>query len=83
MATHSSILAWRIQRTAEPGGLQSTEGRESDTTERLSMHSDNVGYCRHIIDEKTEVQRQQKQKQNWPKQAVLRMAAGLRHTPSA
>ena len=23
MATHSSILAWRIPRTAEPGGLQS------------------------------------------------------------
>ena len=23
MATHSSILAWRIQRTEEPGGLQS------------------------------------------------------------
>ena len=25
MATHSSILAWRIPRTEEPGGLQSTE----------------------------------------------------------
>ena len=24
MATHSSILAWRIPRTEEPGGLQST-----------------------------------------------------------
>ena len=23
MATHSSILAWRILRTGEPGGLQS------------------------------------------------------------
>ena len=23
MATHSSILAWRIPRTQEPGGLQS------------------------------------------------------------
>ena len=23
MATHSSILAWRIPRTEEPGGLQS------------------------------------------------------------
>ena len=23
MATHSSILAWRIQRTEDPGGLQS------------------------------------------------------------
>ena len=24
MATHSSILAWRILQTVEPGGLQST-----------------------------------------------------------
>ena len=24
LATHSSILAWRIQWTEEPGGLQST-----------------------------------------------------------
>ena len=24
MATHSSILAWEIPRTEEPGGLQST-----------------------------------------------------------
>ena len=25
MATHSSMLAWRIPRTVQPGGLQSTE----------------------------------------------------------
>ena len=24
MATHSSVLAWKIPRTEEPGGLQST-----------------------------------------------------------
>ena len=33
MATHSSILVWRIPWTEEPGGLQSTGGKESDTTE--------------------------------------------------
>ena len=33
-ATHSSILAWRIPWTEEPGGLQSL-GSESDTTEQL------------------------------------------------
>ena len=33
MATHSSILAWRISRTEEPGGLQSM-GSQSRT--RLS-----------------------------------------------
>ena len=36
MATHSSTLAWRIPWTEEPGGLQSTGRKESDTTERLS-----------------------------------------------
>ena len=38
MATHSSILAWSIPRTEEPGGLQSMGRKKSDTTERLSMH---------------------------------------------
>ena len=33
MATHSSILAWRIPRTEEPGGLRSTGSQESDLTE--------------------------------------------------
>ena len=35
--THSSILAWRIPWTEEPGGLQSIGRKESDTTERLSL----------------------------------------------
>ena len=38
MATHSSILAWRIPWTEELGGLQSTGHKESDTTERLHFH---------------------------------------------
>ena len=33
MATHSSVLAWRIPRTVEPGGLPSMGRTESDTTE--------------------------------------------------
>ena len=32
MATHSSILAWRIPWTEEPDGLQSMGSKESDTT---------------------------------------------------
>ena len=36
MATHSSILIWRIPRTEEPGGLQSTGRKESDTTEHAA-----------------------------------------------
>ena len=37
MTTHSNILAWTIPWTEEPGGLQSTGGKESDTTQWLSM----------------------------------------------
>ena len=33
MATHSSILAWRIPWTEEPGGLQSTGGVAKSQTE--------------------------------------------------
>ena len=33
MATHSSMLAWRIPWTEEPGGLQSMGLQESDVTE--------------------------------------------------
>ena len=36
MASHSSILAWRIPRPEEPGGLQPMGHKESDTTERLT-----------------------------------------------
>ena len=36
LATHSSILAWRISWTEEPGGLQSMGSTESDTTEGLT-----------------------------------------------
>ena len=38
MATHSSILAWRIPWTEEPGGLQSMGSQEPDMTERLNHH---------------------------------------------
>ena len=36
MATHSSILAWEIPWTKEPGGLQSVGRKELDTTEQLT-----------------------------------------------
>ena len=40
MATHSSILAWKIPWTEEPGGLQSMGSkRVSDTTEQLHFLS--------------------------------------------
>ena len=37
MTTHSSILAWEIPRTEEPGTVHGVT-KESDTTERLRMH---------------------------------------------
>ena len=35
MATHSSILAWRISWTEEPGRLQSMQSQELDMTQQL------------------------------------------------
>ena len=37
MTTHSSILAWRIPWTEEPGGLQSRGTQELNTTEQLTL----------------------------------------------
>ena len=46
MATHSSILAWKIRWTEEPGGLQSKGSQELDMTERLSTtaHLNNLAF---------------------------------------
>ena len=37
MATHSSILAWRIPQTEEPSGYSSWGHKESDMTEQLTL----------------------------------------------
>ena len=37
MATHSSILAWRIPWTEQPDGLQSMGCKELDTAEQLTL----------------------------------------------
>ena len=39
VATHSSILAWKIPGTEEPGGLQSMGSKESDMTEKLNRQA--------------------------------------------
>ena len=36
IATHYSVLAWRIPQAEEPSGLQSMCHKESDTIERLT-----------------------------------------------
>ena len=40
IATHSSILAWRIPWTEEPGGLQSMGSQNLDTTEQVTLTRD-------------------------------------------
>ena len=37
MATHSSLLAWKIPWTKKPGELQSMWSQESATTEQLTL----------------------------------------------
>ena len=39
MANHSSILAWKIPWTEEPGGLQSMGCRELGRTEQLTLRN--------------------------------------------
>ena len=41
MATHSSILAWKIPQKEEPGGLQSRVHKESDRTEHACFKNSN------------------------------------------
>ena len=47
MATHSSILAWRIPWTEEPGGLQSMESQKSQT--RLKQLGSNSSGCKLVL----------------------------------
>ena len=39
MATHSSLLAWAILRTEDPGGLQSITSQSQTQLKWLSMHT--------------------------------------------
>ena len=44
IVTHSSILAWKIAWTEEPGRLQSMGSQESDMTEYAHTHRSKVFY---------------------------------------
>ena len=44
MATHSSILAWKIPWTEEPGGLQSMGCKELDMTDSYDINADFKNY---------------------------------------
>ena len=48
MVTHSSIFAWRIPWTEEPGGLQSVASPKQQTRlKHLSMHA--CTYVCHLV----------------------------------
>ena len=53
MATHSSILAWRIPWTEEPGGYSPWGCKESDTTEQLTLSSFYLSFLLGFIFSKT------------------------------
>ena len=42
MATHSSILAWKIPWTEEPGELQSMGLKRVGTTEHIHIHTEHI-----------------------------------------
>ena len=42
VATHSSVLAWRIPRTEEPGGLQSVGSQSRTRLKQLRMHAHRI-----------------------------------------
>ena len=46
MATHSSVLAWRIPRTEEPGGLQAM-GLQLDTAEVTQHRGQQGSQCKY------------------------------------
>ena len=69
MATHSSITAWRIPWTEEPGGLYSSWGhKELDMTEQLT-HKSIFIYRWHVKNIKGFLKKKKKQllelKQTW------------------
>ena len=41
-ATHSSILAWEIPRTEEPGGLQPMGSQRVDMAEQLNNNKEHI-----------------------------------------
>ena len=45
MAAHSSVPAWRIQGTGEPGGLPSLGSQSRTRLKRLSSSSKETIYC--------------------------------------
>ena len=50
MATHSSVLAWRIPGTGEPGGCRLRGRTESDTTEATQQQQCSIARTHSFLD---------------------------------
>ena len=50
IGTHSSILAWKIPWTEEPGGLQSMESQESFPTLQFKSINSSLQLCPTLCD---------------------------------
>ena len=48
MATHSSIHAWRISRTEEPGGLQTMQTEEPGGLQTMDSQKNQTRLSAHI-----------------------------------
>ena len=48
MATHSSVLAWRIPGTGKPGGLPSVGSHSLTRLKRLSSNSSSIKCVNHV-----------------------------------
>ena len=51
MATHSSILAWRIPWTEEPGGLQSTGSQSQTQLKQLGTAMQHLAWVQSLLEE--------------------------------
>ena len=52
MATHSSVLAWKIPRTKEQGSHYPKGHKESDMTEQLHFTDDSINSFLVLLEEK-------------------------------
>ena len=75
MATYSSILAWRIPRTEEPGGLQSTESQRVGMTEHTrscGLPFSTLGFCYvQIFKQRVLLPRELATHTSWAEQCML------------
>ena len=78
MATHSSILAWRIPWTEEPGGLQSTGSQR--VGHDLDARSGNIG----CVGQKDVLEAEQSDTEgflSYPGMYVVKLGSALQNGP--